>query len=100
MSKIIIIHDKPKDIENFEKHYYNIHIPLAKKLPKLIGASVHRVVSAQHTDNEPYLVVEVEFNNSEDLHAAMASSEGKAVSEDVKNLIPFLNRRPAILILE
>jgi uncharacterized protein (TIGR02118 family) len=100
MSKMIIIHEKPKDIENFEKHYFGVHIPLAKKLPKLTGASVHRVVGSQHTDNEPYLVVEVEFMNSEDLHAAMASPEGQAVSEDVKNLIPFMTKRPSILILE
>lgn len=100
MSKIMIIHDKPKDTESFEKHYFDVHIPLANKLPKLTGLSVHRVVGAQHTDNEPYMVVEVEFMNSEDLQAAWASEEGQAVIEDVKNFIPFMNRRPTMLFLK
>ncbi|SFI41242.1 conserved hypothetical protein [Paenibacillus sp. UNC496MF] len=100
MAKLIVIYEKPKDVEGFEKHYFGIHMPLARKFPKLTGASALRVVSAQNTDREPYLVVEAEFGSADDLRAALASAEGQAVTEDVANLIPFLHRPPVILIAE
>jgi uncharacterized protein (TIGR02118 family) len=34
---MVVIHKTPKDIASFEKHYFDVHIPLAKKLPGLIS---------------------------------------------------------------
>ncbi|MFC4807881.1 EthD family reductase [Paenibacillus sp. GCM10023250] len=100
MAKLMVIYEKPLDVEGFEKHYFGVHMPLVKKLPKLIGASALRVASAQNTDEELYLVVEAEFGSTADLHAALASAEGQAVTADVANITPFLKRPPVILIAE
>jgi len=32
---MIVIYKTPKDVEVFNKHYFEVHIPLAKKLPGL-----------------------------------------------------------------
>jgi uncharacterized protein (TIGR02118 family) len=37
---MIAIYKTPKDIEAFDKHYFEVHIPLAKKLPGLIKYDV------------------------------------------------------------
>jgi uncharacterized protein (TIGR02118 family) len=35
MAKVTVIYKTPKDIESFELHYFNVHIPLAKNYPVL-----------------------------------------------------------------
>jgi uncharacterized protein (TIGR02118 family) len=35
MARLIIMWSTPSDIEAFERHYRDVHIPLAKRLPGL-----------------------------------------------------------------
>ena len=53
MAKMIAIYRTPNDIEAFDKHYFEVHIPLAKKLPGLIKYEVGRrpiVSTTGHSD--------------------------------------------------
>lgn len=36
MTKMTVVYKVPKDIEFFERHYFDVHIPLAKQLPGLL----------------------------------------------------------------
>ena len=46
MVKFVALYKKPADVEAFEKHYNEIHAPLAKKMPGLVKLEVDR-------DNKP-----------------------------------------------
>jgi uncharacterized protein (TIGR02118 family) len=35
MAKLLVLYNKPKSAEAFDKHYASVHIPLAKKIPGL-----------------------------------------------------------------
>ena len=35
MAQLVVMYKTPKDTAAFDKHYYEIHIPLAKKIPGL-----------------------------------------------------------------
>lgn len=35
MARFVVMYDTPSDIEAFERHYREVHIPLAKQLPGL-----------------------------------------------------------------
>ena len=35
MGKMLVIYEKPADPTAFDKHYFNVHVPLAKRLPGL-----------------------------------------------------------------
>jgi len=41
MAKMTVIYQTPKDISAFEKHYFDVHIPLAKQLPGLIKYEIN-----------------------------------------------------------
>ena len=57
MGRMVVIYPTPKDVAAFDRHYFEIHVPLAKKIPGLrkyeisdgaiatpVGASgVHRI---------------------------------------------------------
>jgi uncharacterized protein (TIGR02118 family) len=35
MAKLVIIYGAPKDAAAFDKHYFDTHVPMAKKIPGL-----------------------------------------------------------------
>ena len=41
MAKMTVIYKTPKNIDFFEKHYFEVHVPLAKQLPGLIKYEIN-----------------------------------------------------------
>jgi len=41
MAKMTVIYTTPKDKEFFEKHYFEVHVPLAKQLPGLLKYEIN-----------------------------------------------------------
>ena len=35
MARMLVIYRTPKNVEAFDRHYFEIHVPLAKKIPGL-----------------------------------------------------------------
>jgi uncharacterized protein (TIGR02118 family) len=76
-AKIIVLFGKPADPQQFDKEYWENHIPLAKQMPGLKKYTVHKVVSAPRGEPAYYQVVELEFDNMDSLKNAIASQAGK-----------------------
>jgi uncharacterized protein (TIGR02118 family) len=75
LAKMIILYEQPKDKEGFEKHYFNIHVPLGKRIPYIKNESVRRVIQLQNTNLNLYLITELEFESMDTLNQAMSSAE-------------------------
>jgi uncharacterized protein (TIGR02118 family) len=100
MAKVIVIYDQPKDIEGFDQYYREVHIPLVQHVPNLKGAEVNRVLQALNSNDQPYLIAELVFDNPQELTQALASPEGQTLQNDIANLMPFLNKPPVITITD
>jgi uncharacterized protein (TIGR02118 family) len=83
--RFLVLYPTPTDVEAFEKHYTEVHIPLAKKLPGLRSYSVARDVSAVRGDPF-YLVAELEWDDVASLKRDFASPQGAATARDVDQL--------------
>lgn len=94
----MVIYQQPTDVEGFEKHYQEVHMPLAQQVKGVVNASVNKVQQALGTEMNLYQIVEIEFNSMEDLQTAMQSDEWKKVEEDGQNLAQFLNEGPILTI--
>ena len=86
MVKIIALYRKPADIESFDKHYFEIHAPLVRKMPGLLKLEVTKVTGAPIGEAPYYLMAEMYFDSVDAMNASNASPEGKAV---VKDLMSF-----------
>lgn len=89
MARMIAIYKTPKDAAAFDKHYYEVHIPLAKKLTGLMSYDVARspiISPTGHSDI--YCIGTLEFESMDAMKAAFASPEGKACAADRKVLAP------------
>lgn len=89
MARMIAIYKTPEDKEAFDKHYLEVHIPLAKKLPGLIkyDVSLNPIMSTTG-HSETYLIGTLHFESLDAIKEAFASETGKACAADRKILAP------------
>jgi uncharacterized protein (TIGR02118 family) len=84
-ARFLALYDPPADAETFDRHYHQIHVPLASRLPGLRQYTVGR--EATSVRGAPYyLVAELEWDTMDDLRAAFASPEGRATAADATHL--------------
>jgi uncharacterized protein (TIGR02118 family) len=87
MIRFLVTYEVPADPAEFERHYFEVHIPLAKQLPKLRRYQIGRRLSPVR--GEPYhLVGELEWDSMEDLKAAFASEVGRRTAADLEEFAP------------
>lgn len=84
MAELIVLYKTPKDVAAFDKHYFETHVPLAKKIPKLRKYAVSQGPVGSPGGPSPYhLVAILSFDSMDDIKAAFATPEGKATAADV-----------------
>ena len=83
---MMVIYKTPRDKESFLEHYFDVHIPLAKKLPGLIKYKVSQSPVPVISGQDVFLIGELVFASMEDIKSAFASPEGRACAEDRKIL--------------
>ena len=95
MVKFVALFKTPEDVEAFEKHYFEIHMPLAEKIPGLIKCEVARLSGMPGQDSKFHIITELYFDNMDKLNEGMASPEGKAAGRDLmsfaKNYVILMN---------
>ena len=86
MAKVLVLYKTPKSAEAFDKHYADVHIPLAKKIPGLKAYDISRgAVAAPGGPSNLHLVATLMFDTMDALKAGMGSAEGKAAAADLSN---------------
>jgi uncharacterized protein (TIGR02118 family) len=89
MARMVVIYRTPKDPEAFDRHYFGVHVPLAKRLPGLQKYEVgRRPIISPAGDPEPYLIGILYFENMAALRHAFATPEGQACAADRRVLAP------------
>ena len=83
--KLIAIYRKPEDERAFNKHYEEVHTPLVLKIPALQSMTVNRVKKHLMGDDQPFMIVEMSFEDRDAFDTAMASDENKAAGKDIIN---------------
>ena len=86
---MIVIYKTPNDKTSFDKHYFEVHVPLAKKLPGMIKYSVSKNPIIPITDDsDTYLIGTLYFDSLAAIRIAFESQEGLACAADRKILAP------------
>jgi uncharacterized protein (TIGR02118 family) len=83
MVKLIALYKKPADLAEFEKHYFDVHLPLIKKAPGLRKIEVTKINGSPFGDAQYAYMAEMYYDSLEDMNASNASAEGKAAAKDL-----------------
>jgi len=95
MHKILVLYPAGQDDVKFRAHYESKHIPLAQKLPGLLGYRFAFDVKGNRGAESPYYCVfEADFADEATMIAALQSPEGRALGTDVPNYVTI----PPIII--
>jgi len=86
MTKLIAYYKTPEKKEEFEKKYFEEHLPLAKKMPGLVKCEVVKLKGLGGSEPRFFMQTDMYFENEEALNRAMSSEEGRAAA---KNLMSF-----------
>lgn len=86
---MVVIYRTPQDRSAFDRHYYGIHVPLAKGLPGLrrYEISVAPIISPVGW-KDVHLIATLHFDSLEAIKAAFASEVGKACAADRRVFAP------------
>ncbi len=99
-ARFVVMYDLPSDVEAFERHYNDVHIPLARNYPGL------RRYTRSHEPatviGEPcYMVAMLDWDDLAALEAALGSEIGQRTAEDAAaNLARYATFRGMILRLD
>ena len=83
MAQMVVIYNMPKNPTAFDKHYFEIHVPLAKKLAGLRKYEVSRgFIATPAGGSGAYMIATLRFDDLAAIQDAFDSPEGRACAED------------------
>jgi uncharacterized protein (TIGR02118 family) len=85
MARLLVMYKTPRDAAAFAKHYFDKHVPLAKKIPGVRKYEVSEgpVMSPMGASNY-HLIAILHFDDVAAIQNAFASAEGQAAVADVQ----------------
>jgi uncharacterized protein (TIGR02118 family) len=83
MIKLVALYRKATDQEAFDKHYFDVHLPLIKKSPGLRKLEITKISGAPFGEAKFQWMAEMYYDSMDSMNAANASPEGRAAAKDV-----------------
>jgi uncharacterized protein (TIGR02118 family) len=91
MAQMIVIYKTPKDPAAFDKHYFDVQVPLIKQLPGLRRCETSRPpVISLFGATDAYFVATLHFDSLAEVNQALISVCGRACGAD-QRLAPDAN---------
>ena len=85
MARLVVLYRAPKDFVAFDKHYFEAHVPIAKKIPGLRKYEVSQgPVATPGGPSDFHLIATLHFDDLAAIQRAFASAEGQAAAADVQ----------------
>ncbi len=84
MAKLVVMYRTPKDTAAFDKHYAEIHAPLAKKIPGLKKLELSKgPIMTPAGPSDFHSIATLHFDDVAALQKALSTPEGQAAAADV-----------------
>ena len=98
MAKLLVMYKMPRDRAAFDKHYFEKHVPLAKKIPGVRKYEVNKgPVMTPQGPAGVHLIAILHFDDMAAVQKGMGSPEGQAAGADVAT---FATGGAELLILD
>ncbi len=78
MVRFLVLYDKPQDAAAFDRHYREVHVPMAEKLPGLRRYTVSHNPAPIRVSEPYYLLAKLDWDDMAALQQAFQSPEGQA----------------------
>lgn len=99
-ARFIVLWGTPTDSEAFDRHYREVHIPLASRLPGLRRYTLSRDLTPIRGQEPLHQIAELDWDDMAALKAAFDSAVGQATANDVDHLGQWASVRSMVFELE
>lgn len=101
MPQFIALYPQPDDVEGFESHYRDVHMPIVEEWPNVTEATVTRVTGTPRGTEAPYhLVSVVSFDSEEEMREALTSDPGRRSGKDAAEMAQRFGIVPVLMLGE
>jgi uncharacterized protein (TIGR02118 family) len=84
MARLVVMYGMPKDPAAFDKHYFEAHVPIAKRVPGLRKYEVSRgPIATPAGPAKFHLIATLHFDDMQAIQNAFGSPQGQAAAADV-----------------
>jgi uncharacterized protein (TIGR02118 family) len=89
MAQMVVIYRTPGNVEAFDRHYFETHVPLAKKIPGLRKYEVSDgPIATPAGGPKVHRIGTLHFDDLAAIERAFASPEGRAAGADRRLFAP------------
>ena len=99
-ARFIVLWGTPTDAEAFDRHYREVHIPLASRLPGLRRYTLSRNPAPIRGEEPLHQVAELDWDDVAALRNAFESQVGRATADDVNHLAQWASVRSVVFEVE
>jgi uncharacterized protein (TIGR02118 family) len=86
MVRLLVLYGQPKDPAAFDKHYQEVHIPIARQMKGLKKWTVGKVTGTADGKPSPYYyIADLYMESRADFEQLLASPEGRSAIADIPN---------------
>ncbi len=98
MARLLVIYKKRLDAAAFDKHYFETHVPLVKKIPGLRKFDLsHGPVGTPAGESDVHLIATLYFDDLAAMQTGMSSAEGQATAADAER---FMGVKDSLLVFD
>lgn len=97
MVKLTALYKHPADMDAFEQHYAQVHVPLVESIPGVRKTEWTRFLAAPGGAAPYYMMYELYFDSLETYQVAMQSAENIAAGQD---LLSFAGDLVTLMVAE
>ena len=83
MIKLTVLYNPPPDPEAFDRHYWDVHAPLARRMPGIVRFEAWRVTAPDGGEAPYHLMAQLWFDDMASFAAGVGSPEGQAAGADL-----------------
>ncbi|AFZ69312.1 EthD family reductase [Deinococcus peraridilitoris] len=88
MQRLIVMYPHPDDPAAFMDDDQKQHLPLAAKMPGILGVSYGQVSPVGPAPAPYFLIAEIDFSDEDALQAALPSEAGAQTAADIPHFPP------------
>ncbi|OZE44939.1 ethyl tert-butyl ether degradation protein EthD [Rhodococcus sp. 05-2254-6] len=83
--RVAVCYGMPEDPAAFDRHYAEVHVPLARAVPGLVDFTWGTLDSLDDAPPAYYAIASLYFADEASLKAGLSSPEMKAAGKDLRN---------------
>lgn len=85
VAQLVVMYKVPQNVAAFDRHYFEKHVPLAKRIPGIKKYEISQgPVATPGGPSGYHLVATLQFDDMAAIQRAFASAEGQAAVADVQ----------------